>query len=520
MARLHILSVVAVVFAYSPNGFAEVVNCNPVFTKAYMACKKVQDEINQVCQKMSPKTDDPASSDFSESKRINETSKACTAKTVDYAACEEAGETAIAQCLAAKAQAEADAKKAEEERVAAQKKIEDGQRKVRDGDVKQAEADLKGQSSVEGAQLRREGEKAQQEGAQERSQANNEMVAKDQLAQQNQDMANTLAALMDSIRRDTEQVQKAADTAGKNSDSILKSTGYKPEYADQTQRAVKPTNQNGSPTANPGQSGNPNNPQANGQQSKNDQSGGGGMPSLGGLGGSGSSSSSPLKVSDPPQDCSNPSVAASNPVCACRLNPTDSRCNSILAADKERREGVAKKQQVLSGETEGGGGGFSTKGGGYSDAPAAKNISQHGQLEQNSGGSAGKGVGSGMGQGASGASAQNAQGKASMIRDQTQSRSYGGGGGGGGSASFGGGGANSRIPTTFGSGVAGGAGKKVGAVSNSNGKRSAAEMRAHMQAQFNMRRNPAGVVGPDGITGKHTDQFKKIRTRYSEILGQ
>ena len=53
-----------------------------------------------------------------------------------------------------------------------------------------------------------------------------------------------------------------------------------------------------------------------------------------------------------------------------------------------------------------------------------------------------------------------------------------------------------------------------------NPRNRAEEIKAQMQARFNARqRSPTSAIGPDGITGPHTDQFKKIRVRYTELLG-
>lgn len=328
------------------------------------------------------------------------------------------------------------------------------------------------------------------------------------------DTAQTTMQIIEAIQAQAErqaaQGKQEAKELEKLSDNINRTTGTPPDRAtDGNSNAKKPGQQGGSPSSNPGQGGKPSD-QAGGQK-KQDEGGGGGMPGGGGGGSPSSQASSPLKVSDPPQDCSNPSVASSNPVCACKLNPTDSRCASILAADKEK-SGLAKKANIFTGESEGGGGGFNTSGGGYPSSSAAqkRQASQHGQLEQNAGGSVGKGVGSGQGSGAA-AAGKDPKTKAQAYRDQTKSRGGGGGGGGaGGGFSAGSAQANGKIPTTFGR-----AAGQRGPASVANTK----DLRAQMQAQFNARRYPAGTVGPDGITGKHTDQFKKIRSRYAEIMG-
>lgn len=264
------------------------------------------------------------------------------------------------------------------------------------------------------------------------------------------------------------------------------------------------------------QSGNQSDNQAG---KKNDEGGGQGGGGGGGMPSPQSRSDQPTPLAQPAQDCSNPQVASSNPVCACRQNPSDSRCRSILAENA----GPAKKSDSEGGGSYGGGGGVGGNTGTSAEAKAAqaKNISKHGQLEQGAGGSVGKGVGSGQGSGAA-AGGKAANGKQANLRDNTSSRGYGSrGGGGGGSGGLGGssiGGGNRNAPL-------------LGASDPRNRRAPVAatkrltpeELRRQLQAQFNAnrgsKRGPSGVVGPDGITGPHTDQFKKIRTRYADAFG-
>lgn len=341
-----------------------------------------------------------------------------------------------------------------------------------------------------------------------------------------------LAAARQKAQDQLAQLERGVDAAVGQVDEINKASGGDQSGDNTTEIARKPKPDSSgqvNPAGTKGQGADPSaasNSQAQNQKKSDDQAGAGGGSggSGGGAGGapSSGSSSSPLKVSEGPKDCSNPSVAASNPVCACRLNPSDSRCNSILAADRERREGPAKKPKVIDGEEGGGGGGSSFNGTGPKSAAQKAAISQHGQLEQNGGGSSGKGVGSGMGGSAAGSSKNDSK---VNLRDQKPiagpgGRSYGGGGGGGsGSAGNLAGAPNRKIPNTF------------AASGNSMGRNpasitrapSAAELRAQAQNQFNaLRRGPSGsgsMIGVDGISGPHTDQFKKIRVRYADAFG-
>lgn len=365
----------------------------------------------------------------------------------------------------------------------------------------------------------------------------NEAINKEQKADQQMNeaslavsiIASNIAALVDmraKAKSQLDQLDEGMSTAVDQVDEINKASGG--DLSDSQEIARKPKGESPAkapqnPGSNKGQGGNP--PKSDGapssQAKKNDEGQGGGPG--GGPGGSPSSSpsSSPLKVSEGPKDCSNPSVAASNPVCACRLNPSDSRCNSILAADRERREGPAKKPKVIDGE-EGGGGGSSFNGTGPQSAAQKAAISKHGQLEQNGGGGSGKGVGSGMGGSAASSSKNDSK---VNPRDQKPAagqggRSYGGGGGGGsGSSGYQAGAPNRKIPNTF-AASGNSMGRNPASVTRAP---TAAELKALAQNQFNaLRRGPSGsgsMIGVDGISGPHTDQFKKIRVRYADAFG-
>lgn len=472
-----------------PRSPAVFEQCNLVATGAFEQCEKVKNK-----ESLCGSAPSLAGMDQAQSQNAMKDYHIKCEATVreEQRACNVAAQNSIDACKAAEAAAQAD-------RNSGNCKVGEGQGFQRAADAKERSASQSTPAlAAEVQNLRNRGEGKISEGNQQVEQA-------ESIAGTARDMVEHVAKLRSEANSEAEK-QKAAIQRG--SDVVTNLEKAHGSGKPNSDRANGQQRESGNPSSSPGQAGD----QA-GQQKKQDEGGGGGSPGGGGGSPSSSASSNPLKVSDPPQDCSNPSVAASNPVCACRLNPTDSRCNSILAADKERREGIAKKQKVLSGETEGGGGGFSTGGGGYPDVKSPKNISQHGQLQQNAGGSAGKGVGSGQGGGAQGNSKNDA--KALPYRDQTMAKG-GRGGGGGGGAGFGGGSAqnpNSKIPSTFAGAKVGNKGRQPASV------KSQADMRAQMQAQFNARRNPAGVVGPDGITGKHTDQFKKIRTRYADIMG-
>lgn len=328
-----------------------------------------------------------------------------------------------------------------------------------------------------------------------------------------QGSAETILSFLEQQSKSINKKSLDMDTASDGAQTLLKGLEQGADVGNnKTRQATAPKQEGGlGNSKGQGGAGSPTDQANNNQQKKQDEAGGGGggMPSMGG--GSGSGSSSPLTVNEAKQDCSNPSFAASNPVCTCRLNATDSRCAGILAAEKNSQT-AKKAANMYSDDSTGGGGGFSTAGGGYK-TPEEKNISQHGQLAQGAGGSVGKGVGSGVG---SKEANDPRQAQARSYRDQYTTGKRGGGSyGSGGGGSFAAGQAgqpNSKIPSTF-------ARANVGK-NQPQGKLSAADLRAQMQARFAaQRRGPSSTTGRADITGPHTDQFKKIRVRYAELMG-
>lgn len=328
---------------------------------------------------------------------------------------------------------------------------------------------------------------------------------------------NDFKGQMDAVKKDAlAEANVGRVVTTKASDDIKKRVteiGGKPDSTpsdrgDGTQRTGTGGNKEG-------QGGGPGGNQA-GKKNDEGEGQGGGDSGLGGMPSPQSRAEQPAQVAQPAQDCSNPQVASSNPVCACRQNPSDSRCQSILAENA----GPAKKSSAESGGSYGGSGGGLSGSSPEAKQAQAKNISKHGQLEQGAGGSVGKGVGTGQGSGAA-AGSKAANGQRANLRDQTSSRGSGGRGGGGGGMSGGSltAGGN-RYATSLGTNDP----RNRRAPVASRKKLTPQELRQQLQAQFNAnmgkRRLPSGVVGPDGITGPHTDQFKKIRSRYADAFGQ
>ncbi|WP_413289974.1 hypothetical protein [Bdellovibrio sp. HCB337] len=211
-----------------------------------------------------------------------------------------------------------------------------------------------------------------------------------------------------------------------------------------------------------------------------------------------------LGCSTAPQDCSNPTVAASNPICICKANPTASSCVALnlKAGDSGFQEGGGSAAGLGSNGV-GGAGGDSIDGlindvswqgdpnlkpssGSGEDVGGAKG----GRPLMEGGGSAGGG-GGGNGGGAGGAG-----------NNVAVNSGFRGGGGGGG---------------WFGGGSTGGAGGYAGAAPGQapDGK-GGPDLRQFLPGgKFDPKnRGLAGLSGPDGITGPHTDIWKKINNRY------
>ncbi len=493
---------------------AELKKCNDTAAAAQIQCDKAK---GISCFADGAKAQAPANTIQKDTAVLGQTAKNCKPE-VEKAnrECNAAVKSSLAFCEKTKVAADAD-------RQAGECKVTEGQNMEKQADkVKQDANNLSakaasphlhpvevqevqsqaGEKHVHASQLLNQAVERKDQGSQQAEMATNVKSTAD-------DIIQLLNGLREQSNTSSEAVQKSLTSASDRASAAVKETNG--ETADSSYRAPaknEKSDQTGSAGDTPGQ-GSPGGQTPAQAQQKQDEAGGG-MPSLPSFGGSGSGNSTPLKTAEPKQDCSNPSVAASNPVCTCRINPGDSRCASILAADKNSQ--AAKKAAKMYNGEEGGGGGFTTGGGGYKD-PKEKNISQHGQMSQGPGGSVGKGVGSGQGSQVASNGKSGPPGRSNNSRASSLGKgggTYGGGGGAGGALIANQ--PNNKIPSTF-------------AQANTNKNRvagkSAQELKMQMQNRFNFqRRGPSGVVGPDGITGPHTDQFKKIRVRYAELLGQ
>ncbi len=222
------------------------------------------------------------------------------------------------------------------------------------------------------------------------------------------------------------------------------------------------------------------NKQAEEAKKSNEEKGsGGGMPDLSSLL---SALKKEKKPEEPPKeqalDCSNP-ASSSNPVCMCQINPRSNGCGN-----QEQQDYANAKKEKKSRE-DGPSGSNSPLGSSFKED---RQPSKSGSTPPIPGG--GGGSGGGVGSGAGGpAGNDNAIGAPAAKVPGVIEGSYGGGGGG--SRAAGGG---YRADTPLG--------------------RSAAAIQRNL-ASVGRR----GQINRDGLTGPHTDLFKKVRTRYLSVRG-
>lgn len=214
----------------------------------------------------------------------------------------------------------------------------------------------------------------------------------------------------------------------------------------------------------------------------------------------------------PAQDCSNPSFAATSVVCACQQNPADSRCGAILAqADQAGFVPSARKGKSDP----------STKAVTYSGLGSdpsvlekseekKREISKHGKLETKAGGVGSVGI-TGAGKNLSGTAkttgAPAAHGSAAVhggfysgsqsSGQKAQAQAQGS--------------ARQALNRKF--------------AFNQDPRIQQMNMRSVAQAQLNQgmaqrqpaKSAPSGLLGKDGVTGPHTDLFRKVRIRYNRF---
>lgn len=202
-----------------------------------------------------------------------------------------------------------------------------------------------------------------------------------------------------------------------------------------------------------------------------------------------------------PVDCTNPAMAA-NKVCICSKNPMDTSCFVQQKAGGDHMPGgIGDPSSRLNKKADAGFGGdipdLPPIDQGNPNTTAGNPISGH---QGGNGGLGGGDSGSGgpPGTGGSGGSGSDSQASGSGFYGSNGSGGYGAGGG------YNGGSGNGGRYTAG----AGPAGAKAGAP----------DLRKFLPGgQYDPRRGLSGMTGPDGITGPHSDIWRKVQNRYQVV---
>lgn len=197
-------------------------------------------------------------------------------------------------------------------------------------------------------------------------------------------------------------------------------------------------------------------------------------------------------------DCSNPSIAASSPICICARNPNDPACNVSTKASSGR--GGATDLASSAGLTGGSAGGGGIDSGLDNVDWQGREWKKSNDTAEDPGGSkGGRPIQEGSAGNRGGAGNGSGGGDPNAVSVNSGFRGAGGGSGGGGGFYGGEGGRG---------GVAG----KAGGAANSKYP----DLRNFLPGgKFDPRaRGIAGISGPDGITGPHSNIWQKIQNRY------
>lgn len=210
----------------------------------------------------------------------------------------------------------------------------------------------------------------------------------------------------------------------------------------------------------------------------------------------------PICGSQGPADCSDPSQASTNTICICQVNPRDARCGLSGKTQGYNATNMGSSGAADSLSAGSFGSGSAGSGDGYSDMTFGKPgaASDRNLLQGGSGGGKGGVGGGGQNGGPDGGGGRAGSGQSAKILNGY----YGGKGGAAGGA-----GAGSRGAYGAQAGYRPGS----GAGGNAN-----VDLRQFMPGgKMDPQRGLAGVSGPDGITGPHTDIWKKVNKRYFAV---
>jgi len=203
-------------------------------------------------------------------------------------------------------------------------------------------------------------------------------------------------------------------------------------------------------------------------------------------------------------DCSNPAIAAVNPICICKNNPTASVCTGAQAKADFGSNGGAS---MTGGSSSGAAGGsidsdssFGGLGWGGNGMEPSKGGAEDPGGKKGGGANLGDGGGGGAGGGGDG---KGGPGGPAALAVNNGFRGGGGGGGGWGGGGSGGGGDDRayRDPKN--------------PASNDPNNPNLRDFLPNGKLNPAMaNRGLAGISGPDGITGPHSDIWKKVQNRY------
>lgn len=202
-------------------------------------------------------------------------------------------------------------------------------------------------------------------------------------------------------------------------------------------------------------------------------------------------------------DCSNPQIAASNPICICKTNPTAAQCTGAQA--KADFGGSADMSSNSSGISNAPSSGLNSDSLFSSLDYAGNGMTPSQGAAEDVGGKKGGSANLGDGGGSGAAGGEDGKGGGSAANALAVNSGFRGGGGGGGG--WGGGyGSDSGDGHAY--------NPNNSQVTGANGP----NLRDFLpNGKFDPKsgnRGLAGVSGPDGITGPHSDIWKKIQNRY------
>jgi hypothetical protein len=204
-------------------------------------------------------------------------------------------------------------------------------------------------------------------------------------------------------------------------------------------------------------------------------------------------------------DCSNPSVAASNQICICKNNPGSSACTGALAKTSGGGFDSANMNALPGGA--GGAAGVGSPGSdnlmGDANWAGDPNLKADKRASEEAGGKkGGRPLLDGGGGGGAGGAGDKGKGGGTPAQGIAVNAGFRGGGGGGGWGGEGNGGGE------------GGYAAQLPSEAGAKGPNLRDFLPGGGLDPKTVSRGLAGISGPDGITGPHSDIWKKVQHRY------